>query len=336
MDTKARTIATVAIIIAVLAAIAGSSAWLAPTTPTGVSDTGGTATPVVLANQAGTGRILELQDASTPVFMVNDGGALDLDGAGGLDVDTTGAISLDADTASNFNVAGAGIDLTLESEAGRLVLKGDEAAANGITIDANDAVTTGLDIDVGSVSGVTIDGGMVDIGGGTCGVADGDNDVCIAAVLEVDGEIEADGAIDADAVMTIDGGVTNIGGGSPGDAAGDNDLYVTADVEIDGTLFMDGVTNWTKMTTTDTGAYTLNPTTTLAVLNPGSTLTLTLGTTNVDSGDLLILINTSAQNAVVQTTNLYWSAAYTMGQYDTLVVIFDGSNWYELSRSANS
>jgi hypothetical protein len=232
MDTKARTVSTVAIIIALLSAVAGISAWLH------LSDTGGTATPVILANQAGTGRILELRDASTPVVMVNDGGALDLDGAGGLDVDTAGAISLDADTASNFNTAGAGIDITIEAEAGRLILKGDEAAAAAVHIDANDAVTTGLDIDVGSVTGATFDGGLLDIGGGTCGVADGDNDVCIAAVLEVDGELEADGAIDADAGLTVDGGVTNIGGGSPGTAAGDNDLYVTADLEVDGTLVL--------------------------------------------------------------------------------------------------
>ena len=197
-----------------------------------------TATPGVVIDSSGVANSLEIRSAATPVFSVAKGGGLDLNSA--LDVDTTSAISLDADAASNFNVAGAGIDLTIESEAGRLILKGDEAAANGITIDANDAVTTGLDIDVGSVSGMRVDGGLLDVGGGTCGVADGDNDVCIAAVLEVDGELEADGAIDADNGLTVDGAVTNIGGGTPEVATGDNDLFVTADLEVDGELECDG------------------------------------------------------------------------------------------------
>jgi hypothetical protein len=121
-------------------------------------------------------------------------GDIDLDGDG-FDVDITAGFSIDGDAASNVNVAGAGVDLTLESEAGRLILKGDEAVANGITIDANDAVTTGLDIDVGSVSGVTIDGGLVDIGGGSGATADGDNDLLVAGDVEVDGTLDADGVI---------------------------------------------------------------------------------------------------------------------------------------------
>jgi len=162
-------------------------------------------------------------------------GDVDYDGDG-FDLNTTGAISFDADAASNFNVAGAGIDLTLESEAGRLILKGDEAAANGVTIDANDAVTTGLDIDVGSVSGVTIDGGMVDIGGGTCGVADGDNDVCIAAVLEVDGELELDGALDADSTADIADTLTLSKGSG-------NGLVVTSNIDANGAIDVDGTAN---------------------------------------------------------------------------------------------
>ena len=124
-------------------------------------------------------------------------GDIDLDGDG-FDVNITAGFSVDADAASNINVAGAGIDLTVESEAGRLVLKGDEAAANAIHLDANDAVTTGIDIDVGSISGLTIDGGLVDIGGGTGGTADGDNDLLVAADLEVDNTLDVDGDIDLD------------------------------------------------------------------------------------------------------------------------------------------
>ena len=57
-----------------------------------------------------------------------------LTGSGAVDIDTTGAISLDADAASNFSVAGAGIDLTLASAAGRVVVNGEEAADDAVRL----------------------------------------------------------------------------------------------------------------------------------------------------------------------------------------------------------
>jgi len=205
----------------------------------------GTATPGLMVDCAGVNTCFEVRDASTPVAYVNDGGALgltgdlvvgdtldvngdiDLDGDG-FDVNITAGGSIDTDGATNLS-ASAG-DITIDAEAGSLVLIGSEAAADSITLDANDTVTSGLNIDVGSVSGMTIDGGLLDVGGGTCGVADGDNDVCIAAVLEVDGELEADGAIDADS--TSDFADTATFSKGSGDA-----LVVSAG----GTLNVDGV-----------------------------------------------------------------------------------------------
>jgi cytoskeletal protein CcmA (bactofilin family) len=128
-------------------------------------------------------------------------GDIDLDGDG-FDVNITAGFSIDADAASNINVAGAGIDLTIESEAGRVVIKGDEATADAIYLDANDAAGTGIDIDVGSTGGLSIDGGVTNIGGGTPDVAAGDNDLFVTGDLEVDGELELDGTIDVDGVIT--------------------------------------------------------------------------------------------------------------------------------------
>jgi len=62
-----------------------------------------------------------------------------------LTADSTGSISLDADAASHFAVAGAGIDLTLESAAGRVVINGEEAAADAVRILS---AAGGLDVDV--------------------------------------------------------------------------------------------------------------------------------------------------------------------------------------------
>jgi len=140
--------------------------------------------------------------------MLNVDGTVDFDGTT-FDVLSSGGFSIDDSAAnSNVSVAGAGIDLTLSSAAGRVVIQASEATPDAVFIDANANATAGLDIDVGATTGVTIDGGMLNVGGGSCSVADGDDDVCIAAVLEVDGELELDGALDADSTSNFEGAAT--------------------------------------------------------------------------------------------------------------------------------
>lgn len=56
-----------------------------------------------------------------------------------------GAISMTSDTASSLGVTGAGIDLTLDSAAGRVVINGEEAAADAVRILS---AAGGLDVDV--------------------------------------------------------------------------------------------------------------------------------------------------------------------------------------------
>jgi hypothetical protein len=85
-------------------------------------------------------------------------GDIDLDGDG-FDVDITGGFSVDGDAASNINVAGAGIDLTAESEAGSIVIKGDEAVATAISLDADDAAGTGISAYFGATGGFSLIGG---------------------------------------------------------------------------------------------------------------------------------------------------------------------------------
>lgn len=91
-------------------------------------------------------------------------GGLDLDaGTGGVAIDSTGAISLDGAAASNFAVSGAGIDLTLDSAAGRLVLTGGEAAADAVRVQADDAAG-GIDVDAGT-GGIAVDStGAISLG----------------------------------------------------------------------------------------------------------------------------------------------------------------------------
>lgn len=184
---------------------------------------------VVIDSSGGLSNLFEIRDSATPVVQVNDGGLTDLgggtggtaDGVGdllvagdaeiddtldvdgnidldgdGFDVEITAGASIDTDGATNLSASTG--DITVDAEAGSLLLIGSEAAADAILLDANDTVTSGLDIDVGAVSGVTIDGGLVDVGGGTCGTANGDNDVCIAQDLEVDNTLDLDGDFDLD------------------------------------------------------------------------------------------------------------------------------------------
>src|SRR5690606_3582822 len=46
----------------------------------------------------------------------------------------TGGITMTSSTASSLGTTGAGIDLTLDSAAGRVIVNGEEAAANAITL----------------------------------------------------------------------------------------------------------------------------------------------------------------------------------------------------------
>jgi hypothetical protein len=107
-------------------------------------------------------RVVDLQvtDDATIADTLDVNGDLDLDGDG-FDVDITAGFSIDGDAASNINVAGAGIDLTIESEAGRVVIKGDEAAADGVYVDADDNAGTGLSVATGATAGAVFSGGPV-------------------------------------------------------------------------------------------------------------------------------------------------------------------------------
>ncbi len=119
-------------------------------TGAGVFQTGtGTSAPITYSNLA-TGAGNNLQGA------YEQGNTIVTDaGNGDFDVSGTEAISLDASAASNFTVAGAGVDLTLSSTAGRVILDGGEAVADAVTIDAS-AAAGGIDMDSGT-AGTAID-----------------------------------------------------------------------------------------------------------------------------------------------------------------------------------
>lgn len=127
---------------------------------------GGTTETIVLTNTQGT-----------------NAAAIDLNAlAGGITADAAGAISLDAAAASNFSVSGAGIDLTVASAAGRVVINGEEAAADAVRVlsaagglDANVALQMNLDSSQAAATAVRIiasnAAGGIDVDAGTGGIA---------------------------------------------------------------------------------------------------------------------------------------------------------------------
>ena len=81
--------------------------------------------------------LISSQAAATAVKIQasNAGGGVDIDaGTTGIICDSTGAISLDAAAASNFTVTGAGIDVSIVSTGGQVIVNGEEAAANAVRL----------------------------------------------------------------------------------------------------------------------------------------------------------------------------------------------------------
>lgn len=117
--------AVVAIVIAIVALVASGLALfnvgtqyqeqgLTGFTGLKVSADSGTATPGVIINQAGAGKVVEFQDGGTPVWSLNDGGGVEV-GAGfdlngqelTLDADADTSITADTDDQVDFEVGGA-------------------------------------------------------------------------------------------------------------------------------------------------------------------------------------------------------------------------------------
>ena len=89
---KKYSILIVAVIVLIALSLAARNTGVTNFDSIHLSDSGGTATPVLLVNQTGTGKVAEFQDGGTPVVSINNGGGLALD-TGGLTI-TAGAFVL--------------------------------------------------------------------------------------------------------------------------------------------------------------------------------------------------------------------------------------------------
>lgn len=132
-------------------------------------------------------------DSIRIVASAADGG-IDIDaGTGGIALDSTGALSLQAAAASDFSVSGAGVDLSLVSAAGRVIVNGEEAAANAITL-------------VSAAGGIDVDAALQINIASSQNAADAVRIVASAGGIDID----AVGAAGEDIVITNTGGSVSL------------------------------------------------------------------------------------------------------------------------------
>jgi hypothetical protein len=157
------------------------------------------------------------------------------------------------------------------------------------------------------------------------------------------GDLELTGALTAGTGVTATtGGVTATAGGLTATAGGltvtaggatiadggltlsDDDLVVADDLRV---------TAQTAITVTNGAAFT--PTGTYQPIQAAEEVTPTL-TAGATAGDLLVLINTSDTTInLADGGTLMLTAAGALGQYDSLTLWSDGTNWIEIGRANN-
>ena len=93
-------------------------------------------------------------------------GGIDIDcGTGGITIDSTGAFSIDGAAASNITTTGAGIDLTLSSVLGSVLVESTEDTSLAIRLHANGGTSETIQIHSDQGTGVSSVGLLSDVGG---------------------------------------------------------------------------------------------------------------------------------------------------------------------------
>ena len=152
---------------------------------------------------------------------------------------------------------------------------------------------------------------------------------CAKFVVATGGEIE----MQSGSTLDIQSGTTSAYGGdlTVTGALAVNTLSVTTDATIADDLVISPQTTLTvtqDATITPTGSY-------MAIQNQSGTAatsSIAAGT----AGQLLYLTNVSANSITISDTGtLKLSGNIAIGQYDSLVLVSDGTNWIEVSTSDN-
>lgn len=222
------------------------------------------------------------------IFASNAGGGIDVDsGTTGITIDTTGAFSIDGAAASNVTTTGAGIDLTLSSVLGSVLVSSTEDAALAIRLHADGGTSETIQIHSDQGTGVASVGLLSDVGGLTfraTGLASADAINLEAAA----GGIDMDSALQT--VITSSQAASTAIQLTASDAAGGINLTSgTGNVSVTGGHL--SIASVAKTLLVNGGAVTDFIGT--GVLTAG---TQTIANTNIATGDV-ILITRTAVNA---------------------------------------
>jgi len=95
---------------------------------------------------------------------------------------------------------------------------------------------------------------------------------------------------------------------------------------------------WTPIVRTITGVQTVHPTSTLYVWEPTSDVTVTIGTTGVEEGDILYFVNIHATSCitVVDTGAMIGGGDIGLHQDDAAMWVYAGAAWVHLIHADNS
>jgi len=154
-----------------------------------------------------------------------------------------------------------------------------------------------------------------------------------AGNIDAEGTLDVEGASDLDSTLNVEGAVMFQSTlGVTGATYANAGAYVTG--AISNTTFAQ-VGTFSRMgeqsVVVVTNAATFTPTGTYQPITSTATVTPLLSTSGYTAGDLLFLTNESATSIVLEDSGtLMLNTARTIGQYDILGLLFDGTNWLEL------
>lgn len=244
-------------------------------------------------------------------------GGIDIDaGTGGITLDSTGAISIDAAAASNLTTTGAGIDLTLSSVLGSILISSTEDAALSIRLHADGGTSETIQIHSDQGTGVGSIGLLSDVGGLTLratGLASAD-----AINLEA-----AAGGIDMDSALQ-----TNITSSQSASTA----IQITASDAAGGITLTSGTGNVNA-----SGGHLVIASVARTLLVNGGAVTdfigtgvLTAGTqtianTNIAAGDVIILTRTGVAASTTLGVLTYTISAATSFTVTSVILGTPGS-----------
>lgn len=135
--------------------------------------------------------------------------------------------------------------------------------------------------------------------------------------------------------LFVDTGAAILGNSSIGDGSNADDLSVWGDASINSDIILQGFLRLDGEALAVTQDGIITPTNSYVELTAAgdvSTGVIASGT----EGDLLFLVNTANQTITISDTGtLKLSGDLALAQYDSAVLIFEGTNWIQLSETNN-